>query len=84
MTVLFTDVGMERVVAAADRDGQDVEEWVRAVLRERWDAEELTAATVVARCTVATRATALPWPRPGMSDRGRGPEVHAEGATGRS
>ncbi|MEU0396541.1 hypothetical protein ABZ208_27905 [Streptomyces sp. NPDC006208] len=58
MNLLFTDVDHERIAAAAAKNGQDVDEWVRAVVRERLDAEGPEDALTGAHFTVATRAAA--------------------------
>lgn len=58
MMELFTDAELDRITAAADRDGQEPAEWLRQVVRERLDAEDLEDALVGAHFTVATRAAA--------------------------
>ncbi|MFF4276174.1 hypothetical protein [Streptomyces sp. NPDC001536] len=58
MMELFTDADRERIAAAAERDGQAPAEWLRAVVRQRLDAEDLEDALVGAHFTVATRAAA--------------------------
>lgn len=58
MMELFTDADMERITAAAERDGQEPAAWLRQVVRERLDAEELEDALVGAHFTVAARAAA--------------------------
>lgn len=58
MMELFTDTDMERITAAAARDGRDPAEWLRQVVRERLGAEELEDALAGAHFTVATRAAA--------------------------
>jgi hypothetical protein len=58
MMELFTDADMERITAAAAHDGQDPAEWLRTVVRQRLDAEDLEDALVGAHFTVATRAAA--------------------------
>ncbi|WP_331759010.1 hypothetical protein OH782_42325 (plasmid) [Streptomyces sp. NBC_01544] len=58
MTELFTDTDLQRIAAAAERDGQDPVVWLKRIVRERLDAEELEDALVGAHFTVATRAAA--------------------------
>ena len=58
MNDLFTDTDQQRIAAAAERDGQDVEAWLRTVVRERLDAEELEDALAGAHFTVAARTAA--------------------------
>ncbi|MFE1206192.1 hypothetical protein ACFW5V_31385 [Streptomyces sp. NPDC058762] len=58
MMALFTDTDMERIAAAAARDGYDPAEWLRQVVRARLDAEDLEYALVGAHFTVAACATA--------------------------
>jgi hypothetical protein len=58
MMELFTDADLDRVAAAAERDGQEPAEWLRQVVRDRLDAEDLEHALVGAHFTVATRAAA--------------------------
>ncbi|MBT2394375.1 hypothetical protein J7E87_34500 [Streptomyces sp. ISL-1] len=55
---LFTVVDLERIAAAAARDGQSPVEWLRTIVLERLDAEELEDALVGAHFTVATRTAA--------------------------
>ncbi|WP_167163150.1 hypothetical protein [Streptomyces sp. MBT27] len=55
MNDLFTDTDQQRIAAAAERDGQDVDTWLRTVVRERLDAEELEDALTGAHFIVATR-----------------------------
>ncbi|MER7497053.1 hypothetical protein ABT033_31210 [Streptomyces pharetrae] len=58
MMELFTDADLDRITAAAERDGQEPAEWLRQVVRERLDADDLEDALVGAHFTVATRAAA--------------------------
>ncbi|WP_331743614.1 hypothetical protein OH809_44695 (plasmid) [Streptomyces sp. NBC_00873] len=58
MTELFTDTDMQRIAAAAERDGQDPAHWLQRIVRERLDAEKLEDALVAAHYTVATRTAA--------------------------
>lgn len=58
MMELFTDADMERIAAAAARDGRDPAEWLRQAVRARLDAEDLEYALVGAHFTVAARAAA--------------------------
>jgi hypothetical protein len=58
MMELFTDADLDRVAAAAERDGQEPAEWLRQVVRDRLDAEDLEYPLVGAHFTVATRAAA--------------------------
>ncbi|WP_405669604.1 hypothetical protein OG612_40310 [Streptomyces sp. NBC_01527] len=58
MTELFTDTDLQRIAATAERDGQDPVEWLKRIVRERLDAEELEDALLGAHFTVATHAAA--------------------------
>jgi hypothetical protein len=58
MMELFTDAELDRIAAAAERDGQEPAAWLRQVVRERLAAEDLEDALVGAHFTVAARAAA--------------------------
>ncbi|MGW0188146.1 hypothetical protein ACWDV7_20575 [Streptomyces sp. NPDC003362] len=58
MMELFTDADLDRITAAAERDGQELAAWLRQVVRERLDADDIEDALVGAHFTVVTRAAA--------------------------
>ncbi|MEV7960277.1 hypothetical protein [Streptomyces sp. NPDC088141] len=58
MTELLTATDLQRINAAAERDGEDPAQWLQRIVRERLDAEELEDALAGAHFTVAARAAA--------------------------